>query len=191
MDELKKALALIKAGKLVILPTETVYGLACDPQNPQAIQGLYTVKHRPEDKALPILIADMAELKNWAIEIPDLAYDLANRYWPGPLTLILKKAPSVSDLITAGKPSIGLRIPNHPVTLTILREFGSGLCAPSANFSGKPAPTSYQDIDPDLLKEVSMAIDGGSCKVGQASTIVDLTQPTPLILRQGYLIPTL
>lgn len=183
MNEIKKAVSLLKAGKIVILPTETVYGLACDPTQPDAIKEIYTIKNRPEDKALSILIADTSEMAQWAINIPDLAYNLVKRYWPGPLTLILKKAPHVSDVITAEKNTIGLRIPDHPITLEILRQFGSGLCAPSANFSGQLAPTRYQNIDTNLLKKVALAIDGGPCRIGQASTIIDLTHKEPVILR--------
>lgn len=187
MNDIEKAVTLLQKGQLVILPTETVYGLVCDPRHLSAIQTIYTVKNRPEDKALSILIPDVTDLEQWAIDIPDQAYQLAKRYWPGPLTLILKKAPHVSALITAGKNTIGLRIPNHPITLAILRELGHGVCAPSANFSGKPAPRSYSEIDPELLKRVAFTIDGGSCQVGQASTIIDCTQPQPIIIRQGII----
>lgn len=185
LKTINKATKLLKKGKRIILPTETVYGLVCDASNPKAIKKLLALKKRPANKALSLLIGSLAELENWAIEIPPLAYALAEQYWPGPLTLILKKAPHVPDCITAGKATIGLRMPDHPLTLEILHKFGKPLCAPSANFSGKPAPTTFSAIDPALRKKVSCALDGGPCKISVASTIIDLSDKLPVVLRQG------
>ena len=187
MKEIKKAVRLLKKGKLVILPTETVYGLVCDAANPKAVEKVFTLKKRQKDKALSILITSLAEIEEWAIDIPALAYKLAEQYWPGPLTLILKKATHVPDFITGGKPTIALRMPDHPLTLAILTAFGKAVCAPSANFAGEPAPIARSEVHPKLAKKVSYVVDGGPCKISMASTIIDLTGETPTVLREGII----
>lgn len=182
---IKQAIKLLQHGKLVIVPTETVYGLAADANNEQAIQKVFAVKGRPVNQPLAILIAQNAKLTNWAIDIPETAYQLAQNFWPGPLTMILKCNTKVSKLITSGLPTIGLRCPRHPITQQILQAFPQGLAAPSANIYGQPPPTHVREISTTLSKQVDLIIDGGKCEIGTVSTIVDLTSNKLQILRQG------
>ena len=187
MKGIRKAVRLLKKGKVLILPTETVYGMMCDAMNEDAINKIYDIKKRPRDKALSVLIAHISDMEKWAIDIPDIAYQLAEHFWPGPMTLILKKAPHVPSSITAGQDTIGLRIPKHPLTLQIIEKFASGVCAPSANFAGATPPSAYSEIDPKLRKAVCYTLDGGPCTVGVSSTIIDLTQAQPTIIREGMI----
>jgi len=187
MTEIARAAELLRAGELVAFPTETVYGLGADAGNPEAIAKIFAAKGRPADHPLIVHLPDAAHLVRWAVEIPEAAYRLAAAFWPGPLTLILKRHPSVPDAITGGQDTVGLRIPNHPLALQLLREFNGGVAAPSANRFGHVSPTTAAHVRDELGTAVSLVLDGGPCAVGIESTILDLSFVTPRILRPGML----
>ena len=180
------AARLLKAGELVAIPTETVYGLAADASQECAIAKIYALKQRPDTNPLIVHIADVAQLKDWAIHIPSIAYELAAAFWPGPMTLILAKAPWVSTRITAGQDTIGLRIPAHSAALALLKAFGGGLAAPSANLFTQLSPTNAQHVEQALGHNL-LILDGGSAQVGIESTIIDCSQDRLAILRPGML----
>ncbi|MFH1334561.1 MAG: L-threonylcarbamoyladenylate synthase [Pseudomonadota bacterium] len=180
-----KAVQLLKEGKLVAIPTETVYGLAADASNPKAVEKIFKAKGRPSNHPLIVHIADSASLATWAIHIPDIAYQLAEAFWPGPLTMVLNKAPSVPSIVTGGQNTVAIRSPNHPITQQILKLFKGGLAAPSANRFGHISPTTAEHVKKDLGKQVDLIIDGGPCIIGVESTIVDLTSTPIRILRPG------
>ena len=182
---IQQAIEYLRDGKLVAVPTETVYGLAADATNIDAVKKIFQVKGRPLNQPLPILIAQHSNLKNWAIDIPKIAEKLTKKFWPGPLTIILKRAAHIPDIITGGRDTIGLRCPKHPITQEILQAFPDGLAAPSANLFGKPPPTNAADVEKALGNKIDLIVDGGTCETGSASTIVDLTSIPPKILRQG------
>lgn len=186
-NNIPKAVEILTQGNLVAFPTETVYGLGADARNPDALRKIFLVKERPMDHPLIVHIGDLTQLSKWAVEISDAAWLLAKTFWPGPLTLILKKAPHVSDWVTGNQQTIGLRIPNHPVALALLHAFGSGLAAPSANKFGRISPTTAQAVREELGEAVTYILEGGACEVGVESTIVDVTGDTPIILRPGMI----
>lgn len=185
MSEIKRAAGLLRAGELVAFPTETVYGLGADAANPQAVAKIFAAKGRPQDHPLIVHLADAGQFDAWARDIPAAARLLAATFWPGPLTLILRRQPVVSDAITGGQDTIGLRVPNHPMALELLREFGGGLAAPSANRFGRISPTMAQHVRDELGESIAMVLDGGPCQVGIESTILDLSGDVPAILRPG------
>jgi L-threonylcarbamoyladenylate synthase len=187
MSELGRAAALLRAGELVAFPTETVYGLGADGRNPSAIGKIFAAKGRPADHPLIVHLPDGSHLERWATEIPAVAGKLAAAFWPGPLTLILKRHPAVPDSVSGGQGSIGLRVPNHPLALQLLREFASGVAAPSANRFGRISPTTAAHVREELGDAVAMIVDGGPCAVGIESTILDLTGAAARILRPGML----
>ena len=184
-----RAVALLRAGELVGMPTETVYGLAADASNPAAVARIFAAKGRPADHPVIVHLPDAtdmsSQLSRWAREIPPAAQALAAAFWPGPLTLILKRQPDVSDLITGGQDTVGLRVPAHPLAQALLKTFGSGLAAPSANRFGRISPTTAAHVRDELGPAVAMVLDGGPCPVGIESTIVDLSGDAPRILRPG------
>lgn len=182
---IRQAIKYLQAGKLVALPTETVYGLAADATNLNAVKKIFTIKNRPLDHSLPLLIAQNSDLNNWAIDVPEIAKKLARRFWPGPLTMILKRAPHIADIITGGLDTIGLRCPDHPITQKILANFPHGLAAPSANLFGAPPPTNAKDVKKTLGDKIDLIVDGGECLLKTSSTIIDLTNSKPKILRAG------
>lgn len=184
-DVLKHAVYLLKEGKLVAIPTETVYGLAADAENPNAIEKIYTAKGRPHHNPLIIHLPDIEAMSLYASCVPEEALSLAKRFWPGPLTLILKKNNHVPSIVTGGQDTVALRMPNHPLTLELLRQFGKGLAAPSANRYGKISPTTAQHVQEELGDSVDYILDGGSCQIGIESTILYLADSKPRILRQG------
>jgi len=181
----QQAIKYLKSGKLVAVPTETVYGLAADATNLDAVKKIFAVKGRPLNHPLPLMVAQNSNLNNLAIDTPKIAYKLIEKFWPGPLTIILKRASHISDIITGGLVTIGLRCPDHPLTQKILQSFPQGLAAPSANLFGEPPPTSAEDVKKALGNKIDLIVDGGTCKLKTSSTIVDLTGPKPKILRQG------
>ncbi|HWT16184.1 MAG TPA: L-threonylcarbamoyladenylate synthase [Patescibacteria group bacterium] len=185
--ELADACAALRRGEVIGLPTETVYGLAGDARNVEAVRRIFSIKGRPADHPLIVHLADASELGSWTREVPDLALKLAAAFWPGPLTMILKRAGHVSDLVTGGQDTIGVRVPNHPVALALLRMFGSGLAAPSANRFGHVSPTTAAHVRDEFGDAVPIVLDGGPCKVGIESTIVDLSGTTVRILRPGQI----
>ena len=190
--EIRKAAQALKDGHLVAFPTETVYGLGADATNEKAVSRVYSVKGRPTDHPLIVHISSINQLDKWAVDIPEYAIKLAEEFWPGPMTLILKRSNLAKDFITGGQENVGLRVPAHPVALAILGELenlgGYGIAAPSANRFGAVSPTSAQHVEEDLeefLKEGDVIIDGGKCLVGIESTIIDCTKKTARILRPG------
>lgn len=178
---------LLRQGKLVAFPTETVYGLGGDAKNPEAVKRIFAAKGRPVDHPLIVHIPDFAALDDWAIEIPYAARQLADRFWPGPLTLVLNKNSDVPMEVTGGQSTIALRVPAHPVALNLLRAFGGGIAAPSANRFCRISPTQASHVEEELGDKVDMILDGGACQVGLESTIVDLSGEQPKLLRPGQI----
>lgn len=191
-----RAVALLCAGELVAMPTETVYGLAADASNPAAVARIFAAKERPADHPLIVHLPDAAALDAWATDISEAAGRLAAAFWPGPLTLILKRQPHVLDAVTGSQDTVGVRVPNHPLALALLRAFSqakgavAGLAAPSANRYGRISPTSAAHVRADLGERVPLVLDGGPCAVGIESTIVDLSGATLRILRPGAITAT-
>ena len=183
--DIERAVTALRAGKLVAFPTETVYGLGADAENVAAVARIFAVKRRPANHPLIVHIASTEELPRWASHVPEAAWRLAEACWPGPLTLLLRKSPRVPAETTGGLESVGLRVPAHPVALELLRRFGGGVAAPSANRFGHVSPTSAQHVQADLGQDVDVLLDGGSCRVGVESTILDLTGDAPVLLRPG------
>jgi len=169
----------------VAFPTETVYGLGADASNPAAVARIYRVKGRPANHPVIVHIGDAGQLERWAREVPEHARKLAARLWPGPLTLVLKRALGVGDYLTGGEDTIGLRVPGHPVALEVLGQFGGGIAAPSANKFGCISPTTAAHVRSDLGKEIDLILDGGPCEIGIESTIIDLSRDRPVLLRPG------
>ncbi|HEX5756615.1 MAG TPA: L-threonylcarbamoyladenylate synthase [Arenimonas sp.] len=186
-NEIEAAVAALRRGEAIGLPTETVYGLAADARNADAVRRIFALKGRPADHPLIVHIAGIEQLSRWASEVPESARRLAERFWPGPLTLILTKRAEVPDVVTGGQDSIGLRCPNHPVALALLRAFEGGLAAPSANRFGRISPTLAEHVREEFGAAVPVVLDGGPCAVGLESTIVDFSGPTPRILRPGQI----
>lgn len=185
--KVETAARLLRAGGVVAFPTETVYGLGADASNPVAVRRIFAIKGRPADHPLIVHIAHAAQLGNWAREVPDQAWRLAERFWPGPLTLILPRRALVPDVVTGGQDSVGLRVPDHPLALELLRAVGPehGLAAPSANRFGCVSPTRAQHVHEELGEAVDMILDGGRCRVGLESTIVSFIGGRPRLLRPG------
>jgi L-threonylcarbamoyladenylate synthase len=191
-DEIKKAAIALKDGHLVTFPTETVYGLGADATNEKAVGNIYLVKSRPRNHPVIIHISSANQLENWASEIPEHAISLGRAYWPGPMSLILKRNSRAKDYITGGQESVGLRVPNQQVALSLTREFekigGFGIAAPSANRFGSVSPTTARAVEDELgefLGSKDLILDDGQCEVGVESTIIDCTQISPIVLRPG------
>ena len=191
-DALISAAQLLKAGVLVALPTETVYGLGADATNKDAVARIYKVKGRPADHPLIVHIHSMQSLADWADEIPSYAISLARDFWPGPMTLVLKRSLLAEDFVTGGQPTVGLRVPDHVIALALLSEFakvgGKGIAAPSANRFGHVSPTTAQAVQDEIgeyLEQQDLILDGGPSSVGVESTIIDCTSDAPRILRPG------
>ena len=182
---IEQALGVLRAGGLVAIPTETVYGLAADASNEAAVRRIFGAKGRPADHPLIVHIANTSSLGDWAAEIPPAAAHLAATCWPGPLTLLVPRGPKVLDVVTGGRPTVGVRVPAHPLTTTLLQQFGGGLAAPSANRFGKVSPTTAAHVVADLGDTVDYVLDGGACPVGVESTIVDCSVTPPQVLRPG------
>jgi len=186
-SEIDKAVVILKRGGLVAFPTETVYGLGADAGNPAAIKKLYGVKGRPAGHPVIVHLADMAQVPQWAREVTPAAQKLARKFWPGPLTLILRRAPGVSDAITGGQDAVGLRIPSHPVAHELLDKFGGGIAAPSANRFGHVSATTAEHVRQEFGDSIDLVLDGGQSDVGIESTIVDVTGEQPALLRPGHI----
>lgn len=176
----------LRAGALVALPTETVYGLAADALNEAAVARIYAAKGRPSEHPLIVHVASRSEVGDYAATVPEFAQRLIDAFWPGPLTLILPRRPGVAAAAAGGQDSIGLRCPSHPVARALLEAFGGGLAAPSANRFGRVSPTTAAHVEEEFGPEL-MVIDGGPCTVGIESTIVDCTRGAPVLLRPGQI----
>src|SRR5215471_14246359 len=190
-ENIDRAAALLRSGKLVSFPTETVYGLGADARNADAVRRLFAAKRRPVEHPLIVHLADVSALARWARAVPGQAQALAASFWPGPLTLILPRAATVPDAVTGGQDSVGLRVPSHPVAQALLTRFaalgGDGVAAPSANRFGGISATTAQHVADDFGDEVALILDGGPCRHGIESTIVGFTGPEPELLRPGAL----
>lgn len=186
-QKMEEAAQLIRSGELVAFPTETVYGLGADALNPQASKKIYAAKGRPSDNPLIVHIAKFEDLEEIAKEVPQEAKKLADAFWPGPLTMIVNKNEKVPYETTGGMDTVAIRMPDHPAALELIRQSGCLIAAPSANTSGRPSPTLAEHVAEDLGGRIPMILDGGEVGIGIESTIIDLTEKIPMILRPGYI----
>jgi L-threonylcarbamoyladenylate synthase len=186
-QDLDKAVAILGRGGLVAFPTETVYGLGADAANPAALRKLYAAKGRPSAHPVIVHIADIAQLEQWAREVMPVAQKLARKFWPGPLTMLFRRAAGVSDAVTGGQDTVGIRIPSHPVAHALLKKFGGGVAAPSANRFGRVSATTAEHVRSEFGDLVDFVFENGQCDVGIESTIVDTTGPAPVLLRPGHI----
>lgn len=185
ISKIRQAAKIIKSGNLVAFPTETVYGLGANALNSKSVRKIFIAKGRPSDNPLIIHISNSADLKMLVEQIPDTAHQLINKFWPGPLTLVLKKSKKVPKITTGGINTVAVRMPENKIAQSLIKEAGVPLAAPSANVSGRPSPTTSKHVYNDLNGKISMIIDGGKTKIGIESTVVDLTRKTPMLLRPG------
>ena len=183
--DIVRAAEILRRGGLVAFPTETVYGLGADAGNPAALARLYAVKGRPGNHPVIVHVGAPSQLADWAADVPEAARRLGDALWPGPLTVVVRRAASVPDAVTGGGDTVGVRVPDQPVALALLRAFGSGIAAPSANRFGRVSPTTADDVRADLGDDVDLVLDDGPCTVGVESTIVDCTGDELAILRPG------
>jgi L-threonylcarbamoyladenylate synthase len=183
--EIGRAVDVLRAGGLVAFPTETVYGLGADASSVDAVHRLFAVKRRPADHPVIVHLGDVSQLGDWARVVPEAAARLAAACWPGPLTVIVPRAARVAEAVTGGLDTVGLRVPDQPLALELLRAFGGGMAAPSANRFGRVSPTTAADVRADLGDDVDVVLDGGPCRVGVESTIVDCSGDRPAIVRLG------
>lgn len=184
--EINKAAKRIQAGDIVAFPTDTVYGLGADATNEEAVKKIFKAKGRPADRPISVLVSDPKAMDQYALDVPKAAKILAEKFWPGPLTIILKNAQKFSKTVTGGKETIGLRMPDHRVALDFIAACGVPLATPSANSTGRPSPTKAEHVLDDLDGKISAVIDGGETSFGIESTVLDLSDPThPIILRPG------
>lgn len=183
--DIRRAAEILRAGGLVAFPTETVYGLGADASSATAVARLYAAKRRPADHPVIVHFADAARAFEWAREIPEAAKKLAARFWPGPLTLILKRSERAGDYVTGGQDTIGVRVPSHPVAHAMLEAFGGGVAAPSANRFGKVSATTAMHAREDVGEEADLVLEGGPSEIGIESTILDLSRGKPALVRPG------
>jgi L-threonylcarbamoyladenylate synthase len=186
-ESIKEAVKFLKEGGLVVFPTETVYGLGANVFDPIAVSKIFEVKRRPRFDPLIVHVGDISYVEKLVEFFPPQAKKLGERFWPGPLTIVLPKRECVPDIVTAGLPTVGIRIPSHPVALSLLREAGFPISAPSANTFGYLSPTSVNQIEPQIKEQVDIILDGGKCKVGLESTIVLFYEEKFFLLRPGGL----
>jgi L-threonylcarbamoyladenylate synthase len=184
-DDVRQAVQVLRKGGLVGLPTETVYGLGADAANELAVRRIFAVKGRPSNHPLIVHVASAAEARERAAAWPAEAIALSGAFWPGPLTIIVTRSARVTDAVTGGQDTVGLRVPDHPLALELLKAFGGGIAAPSANRFGRVSPTTAQHVRDELGSDVEVVLDGGPCRVGVESTIVDVSGPAPRVLRPG------
>jgi L-threonylcarbamoyladenylate synthase len=183
----KRAAALLREGNVVALPTETVYGLAANALAPRAVARIFEIKGRPAHNPLIVHVAGLAMAKRCFAEWPILAEQLARAFWPGPLTLVLPRAPEIPDEVTAGGPTVGVRWPSHPFIQAVVRECGFPLAAPSANLSNRVSPTNAQHVRKQLGEKIPLIVDGGQAQVGIESTVLDISVSPPRLLRPGMI----
>lgn len=189
IEKMQEAGDLIAAGELVAFPTETVYGLGGDALHPEAAKKIYAAKGRPSDNPLIVHIAEVSDLERVAKVVPEQAKKLADAFWPGPLTMVVWKNENVPYATTGGLDTVAVRMPNHPVALELIRKSGKLIAAPSANTSGRPSPTEGSHVMEDLDGRIAMVLDSGLVGIGIESTIIDLTEEVPMVLRPGYITP--
>ena len=178
-------IAILRQGGVVAFPTDTVYGLGAGANIPQAVERVYQVKERPANMALPLLLADISQINEVAESVPPIAWLLAKKFLPGALTMVLPKSKSVPDTITAGNKTVAIRIPDHPVPVALARGLGMPIVGTSANLSGQPSALTANDVYSQFGDKVDLIIDGGKCRGGRESTIIDVTGKVPVILREG------
>ena len=183
--QVKQAVEILRNGGIVAFPTDTVYGLGADPLNEQAVGKIYKIKRRPHNLPLPLLLADKSDLTKVASIVPEIAWKLAERFWPGGLTLVLKKSPWVPSAVTAGGDTIAVRIPNHPVPIALIWGLGTPLVGTSANLSGRSSPITARDVKEQLGGKVELIIDGDWCLRGIESTVLDISGEVPILIREG------
>lgn len=184
-NDIEKAAGILRSGGLVALPTETVYGLGANAEDPAAVARIFQAKGRPPSHPLIVHIDSAEQLGDWVEQVPEPAAVLAERFWPGPLTLVLRRGTRVPLAATGGLDTVAVRVPDHPVALDLLAAFGGGIAAPSANRFGSVSPTTAEHVRAELGAAVDFVLDGGPCRIGVESTIVDATGPAPVILRPG------
>ncbi len=184
---LPEAWRLLRAGQVVAFPTDTVYGVGCDPWQVTAIERVYAAKLRPRNMALPVLVSGLEQVMRVARDLPSTFYAMAERFWPGGLTLILPRRPEVPDILCAGGPTIAVRMPAHDIALRLIAGMEGALATTSANLSGRPASRTAQQVLAELNGRVALILDGGECPGGIASDIIDLTASPPVLLRRGAL----
>jgi L-threonylcarbamoyladenylate synthase len=184
--EIEKGVEILQKGGVIAFPTDTVYGLGADAFNSTAVERIYEIKNRPKHQQFPLLIADVKQLTALAEPIPEIAWFLAKRFWPGGLTLVLPKIDSVPAYLASG-PTIAVRIPDHPVCQALIQHLGNPIIGTSANVSGQPAALTAQEVAQQLKGRVDLIINGGKCPGGKESTVVDVTPEAPVILRQGII----
>ena len=185
--QVDRAIEILKAGGVIAFPTDTVYGLGSDVFNIEAVERIYRVKQRPRHLPLPVLLADSTQMASIVDSVPGIAQFLVRRFWPGGLTLVLPKGPSLPDIITAGSDKVAVRVPAHAVPLALIRGLGMPVVGTSANVSDKPSPVTAEEVERQLGGQVDLIIDMGKCPGGLESTVVDVTGETPAILRQGII----
>ncbi len=183
--QISRAVAILKKGGIVAFPTDTVYGLGADPLNARAVDRIYKVKGRPYNLPLPLLLAEKSDLLKVAAVVPGIAWQLAERFLPGGLTLVLRKSPWVPGSVTAGGDTIAVRIPDHPITIALIRGLGTPIVGTSANLSGRPSPVTAAEVREQLGDEVALIIDGGRCPGGTESTVLDISGKVPVLIREG------
>lgn len=186
-ESIALAADLLRQGELVALPTETVYGIAADARNEEAVHKIFAAKGRPQDNPLIVHIYGMEMLEGIVSKVPERARKLAEAFWPGPLTMVMPRGPEVSDVTCAGLDTVGVRMPSHPVVQAVIRTSGVAFAAPSANLSGKPSPTNAQDTLADMDGRLPLILDGGESAVGVESTVISVVGPQPMLLRPGYI----
>ena len=184
-QQIKLAIAILKKGGIVAFPTDTVYGLGADLLNEQAIDRIYKVKKRPPNLPLPLLLAEKSDLLKVASVVPEIAWQLAERFLPGGLTLVLRKSPWVPGSVTAGGDTVAVRIPDHPFPIALIRGLGTPIVGTSANLSGRSSPVTAEEVRQQLGDEVDLIIDGGRCPGGTESTVLDLSSKVPALIRAG------
>lgn len=184
-ESIRRAGRLLRSGQVVAFPTDTVYGVGAHAFQAEAVAGLYAAKNRPAAKAIPILVAQVEDMARVARTVPAVAWELAERFWPGGLTLVLPRAQKVPAIVTAGGDTLAVRCPDHPVPLALMGVLGAPLATTSANLSGEPSPTTARQVVLQLAGRVPLIIDGGECREGIASTVVDLSSSPPRLVRAG------
>ncbi|MDY6893014.1 MAG: L-threonylcarbamoyladenylate synthase [Chloroflexota bacterium] len=183
--QLQLAIEILKRGGVIAFPTDTVYGLGADPYNEQAVERIFTIKNRPKNLRLPLLLADVSDLTNVASKVPEIAWQLAEHFLPGGLTLVLQKSPWIPNTLTAGSDTIAVRIPNNPIAIALIRGLGKPLIGTSANISGMPSAITADEVRDQLGEEIDSIVDGGRCPGTIESTVIDVSGDIPTIIREG------